>query len=348
MDYMNKIGEKVITKAGEIGLIKDVIINKDGQYIIIEFKECRKRYQLSSIKNGFLKFFDETLQKQIEDEIEEERIYAEKLAKERAEKAEQARIERELKAKEQERVEALNIRKNGNDKLNAAYKANYCSNGEDWFKSPCSKEVRELNCNSLRSDWCRTRSLCHKLCEGECKEKDVLEAFNNGELCYESNLLNTYVANAGYTKNGDPMGMSLDKDRLFVLTTLKPGLPENERIIFGAFLVKEVYPKTETTEARAVAYDEYRLALTEKEAQGLKYWKYVPADSDGKIKWTEKLVRKRTDAECVTILNDIVSIIDRRPSAAIDEKNKAHNFLNKYLSLTGYNSTNIPPKNGAL
>ena len=86
MDYKNVIGQNVVLKSGAIGKITDVT-----DYLNVQVDEEEKHFQISAFKQGFLKFEDSKLQDEINKELEEDRIQAEKGAQERLEREKLAR-----------------------------------------------------------------------------------------------------------------------------------------------------------------------------------------------------------------------------------------------------------------
>lgn len=336
MNYMDKIGEHVITKAGETGVIKNVDINNNGEYIIIAFQNRETQYQLTAFKKGFLKFVNENFQKQIEDELEEERIVAERLAKERELKAEKARIEREKALAEAKEVERTKKRQSPKEKeKNIAYKATYCDGNGMWFRRPCSVECMRRNIKEGRS-WC-SRSLCNKYLNGESSINEINDKWAvSKDLCYESRMLEDFSVSAGLDDktNAPRKFVKLDVHRLVVMTTIEPNTKGNERIILGAFLVQDII-SDEYGADKAVSDPKYRIELTIDEARNMKFWDYYEnRNAPDSERWGQGLIRYLSDDLSARILYDIVELI-KKTRSNVKEINDAEEFLNKYLKIIG-------------
>ena len=336
MNYIDKIGEHVITKAGETGIIKNVDINNNGAYIIIEFQEREAQYQLTAFKKGFLKFVNYKLQKQIEDELEEDRITEERIAKEREEKALQARIAREKALAEAKEVERTKKRQSSKEnEKNIAYKATYCDGNGLWFRHPCSIECMKRNIKEGRS-WC-SRSLCSKYLKKEVTLDDINNKWNiTKDLCYESRMLEDFSVSAGLDDktNAPRKFVKLDVHRLVVMTTIEPNKKGNERIIIGAFLVQDII-RDEYGADKAISDPKYRVELTIDEARSMKFWDYYEnknaPDSEA---WNYGLIRYLSDDLSAKILYDIVELMKKTRTNA-NEIKEAEEFLNKYLKIIG-------------
>ena len=309
-----------------------------------------KKYILKLvIVNKVISFKDEAVQKSVLDEINNHNIAQEKIEEIRKEATRVAIQNNIQKAKEQEKARKYNSKeKVRKDEKNAAYKATYCDGNGSWFTAPCSAKCRHRNCSKYSGGvFCRTESTCKEVEDSRKDESAINEAFNNTFLCYESRILTDYKIYAGRDGSGKLRGWRLDKDRLVVLTTIKPGREEKDRIIFGAFLVEHSYEKTLEEEASVTSYPDCRIALSEEEAEQMKYWEYKPGEKgNNPVQWKEGLTRFISDAVCATILRDLVKVVEKRNDPAQTEYAKA--FLNKFLKLLQMEENEIPEKAGAL
>ena len=78
----------------------------------------------------------------------------------------------------------------------------------------------------------------------------------------------------------------------------------------------------------------------------MKYWDYAPGEGKNNlIQWKEGLLRYQTDEMCLTVLKDLVKIIEKRNNE--EQTNLAKGFLKKFLSIVGKEESSIPEKNGA-
>jgi len=336
MNYKDRIEEKVVNKAGETGVIKNVNINNSGEYITVKFEDKEIEYQSNAFKKGFLRFINDSLQKQIEDEIEKDRISAEKKVKEMERMAEQARIAKEkalAEAKEAERTKKRQSSKE-NEK-NIAYKATYCDGNGLWFRNPCSEECMKRNIKKGRS-WC-SRSLCSKYLKGEASLKEINDKWSKEkDLCYESRMLEDFSVSAGLDEdtNAPRKFVKLDIHRLVVMTTIEPNKKGNERIIIGAFLVQNIISDEHGAD-KAISDPKYRIELTIDEARNMKFWDYYEnknaPDSEA---WNYGLIRYLSDDLSAKILYDIVELMKKTRTNAKEIKD-AEEFLDKYLKIIG-------------
>ena len=349
-------------------LNQQVINNRTGDLLtivgvtdLVNISETRvsfdngKTYVLMlAIMNNIIKFVDEEIQKAIVEEISAHnnmqnqiKIKKEEINRQAIEKN---RIQAEIDArnkpqKRRGRGSSIdpNIRK---DRKNVAYKATYCDGNGDWFKGPCSASCREMNCSKNGGGrFCSTNSACRKVIDGLADESEIKKAFDISFLCYESKMLIDYKIYAGRDDDGTVRGWSLDNDRLVILTTVKPYQNEEDRVIFGAFLINHSYDKDDE-EASATSYPDCRIALSEEEADQMKYWDYAPGEgANNLIQWKEGLLRYQTDEMCATVLRDLVKIVEKRNDIVQTEYAKA--FLRKFLQKIGREEEDIPEKSGA-
>ena len=332
-----------IKSVNDFNSIKDIRITLENGKIISLYV---------AFNNNVLKFIDETIQSQVANEIHLLNENQQQLKEERAiieAAAMQKAVERAQKIAQ---IKAANkrstIKNNSNvrkDRKNVAVKATYCDGNGNWFSGPCSKECRNRNCSRNGSRFCSTNSVCKKVIDGLVAEQEIFDAFNDSFLCYESKMLIDYKIYAGRDDDGTVRGWSLDNDRLVILTTVKPGYTEEERVIFGVFLINKSFDKDEE-EAYATSYPSCRLSLSEEEAEQMKYWDYAPGEgTNNLIQWKEGLLRYQSDIMCATVLKDIVGIISRRNDNA--QTVRANAFLNLFLKKINVKIDDVPTKSGA-
>lgn len=348
-DYLKLINQEVMHLRENITL---VVINASSssniENVDISFSDGRTFSLYRTLINHIIRFINEDIQKELEEEINNHNEHKNNLINQQIINTRNA-IENNRhevvasSSKRKTRHSSIEVRIN---KKNAAYKANYCDGGEaGWFKGPCSLECRKLNCSRTGKTFCRTNSICKRVLDGLSSEEEVQEAFEHNYLCYESRMLIDYRIYAGRNDDGSVRGWSLDKDRLVVLTTVKPNMKEVDRVIFGVFLVEKSYDKG-VDEAFATSYPDCRIALTKEEAEEMKYWDYKTGNKgDRPIQWTEGLERFLTDEECATLLRDIVKVIEKRND--IEQTNYAKAFLKRFLNLIHMDENDIPEKAGA-
>ena len=347
------INQQVILNTGDKLTIIDVEKENDLESLTLTFNNEKSARLLMAVKSGYVTFVDNKLQQYVLDVIaeHEDNQHQAELAKQAHREVvleiaiKRAAKEAKIKATQKKRAKrsdpSIRI-----DRKNVAYKATYCDGGTNgWFRGPCSQACRERNCSRKGGEFCRTNSVCKKVEDGHASENEIQEAYTSSFLCYECNLLNEYKIFAGLNHDGTPRGWRLDNDRLVILTTIKPGNSEIDRVIFGAFLIKQSYDKDGDKEAYAISYPDCRLSLTEEEAEELKYWDYAPGEGkDHIIQWKEQLFRYQSDETCAIILRDLVKIIKKRNDPAQSEYAEA--FYNKFLEKIHKEDSDIPSPSG--
>ncbi len=348
MDFKKYLNEVVLNKANEKGVFTKYDETKDGNYYFVDFNGNLMKLSGDAFKKGYLRFEKQDIQSLLEAEYNQEQEAYDDMIERISKEAQQQIEENDLAKKIQFRV-------NYGNRLNGVYKANFCdgnisgkfNNCDNWYKAPCSKKCMEKNAKHGGPN-CSKR-ICSKYVNGTATEKDIKELEKNKELCYESHIFTDYEISAGYSgeyPDITPNGWSLEDDRVVLLTTREPGKREEERIIFGVFMVDKVYPMEAKKPARATSYPECRIALTYDEAKHFKYWEYSGPNKDGSIGWQERLLRYQTDNVCARVLIDIVELMKKTRTP--NEVAYAEAFLNKYLKMIGKPANQIPQKNGAL
>lgn len=131
---------------------------------------------------------------------------------------------------------------------------------------------------------------------------------------------------------------------LAVLTTRKPYASEEDRFVFGVFLVDDAEEGDHIQEGCVRSTSKYRIELSPTEAPQIKFWNYHANDNNpSKAVWSQGLYRYITDTEAVQILRDIVAV-KRLPV----EKKFAEEFLEHFCRIKGIDVNNIPERSGAL
>lgn len=355
MDKKELLGKEIeIASSKAKATVAGIENANDIKDLKIVLEDGRSYYVYLAITSKAISFVDDAIQEYIVSEInkydteqEQHKAHLQKVAKEAIELSKKRIAEEEKNGptKSNGRSKGSYVRK---DRKNIAYKATYCDGNGNWFANPCSKKCRGYNCSqTTRAQFCRTNSICKKVEEGKTAESEIEKARNTNFLCYESRLLVDFKIYAGRHSNDDPMGWELDNDRLVIFTTVFPGMSEADRVIFGAMLVDHSYNKLDDKEAFATSYPDCRIALTEKEAEQMKYWEFAPGEGKDKnlIQWNEKLWRYQSDKTCATVLKELVTIVSKRGE---DEAKRAKAFLDKFLAIIKLEEKDIPPKKGAI
>lgn len=353
MDLSILINQKVLHKDGTELIVAKVIESKRLDEVSIVFEGGKTFRLMTCVEKGIITFKDPKIQQQVLDAIDEHNGVKAQIKIQNEENEKIAREVNRKKAEEEAKKNPpLHKRRTGNeyirkDNQNVAYKATYCDGNGNWFTKPCSLECRERNCSkNARAEFCKTNSLCKRYIDGQATEQDIQNNYSTGFLCYECRLLVDYKVYAGLDYTGKPFNWRLNDNRLVVLTTIKPGCAEVDRVIFGIMLVDKSYPKDGDKEAYATTYPDCRLSLTEEEAEEMKYWDYSKGDKGNRpIQWTERLWRCQPDSVCARILKDMVDVIAKRNNK--EQLDYAQKFLNKFLEMIKMDEDEIPEKDGA-
>ena len=353
MDLNYLVNQKVMHRDGYELLIVQVVAAKKLDEVSIVFDNGKTFRLMASVSNGVIKFKDEKVQKEVLATIDEFNNKKVQIKQQNEENEKIARETNRKKAEEEAKKNPpIHKRRTGNpyirkDDQNIAYKATYCDGDGEWFTKPCSLACRERNCSkNARAEFCKTNSVCKRFMDGLATEDDVQRHYQSIFLCYESRLLLDYKIYAGFDRYGKPFNWKLSDKRLVILTTIKPGCAEVDRVIFGVMLVEHSYPLDGEKEAYATTYPDCRIALSEEEAEKMKYWDYSLGDKGSRpIQWTEKLWRYQPDAVCARILKDIVEVVALRNDPA--QTKYAQVFLDKFLDMIKMDEEDIPAKGGA-
>jgi hypothetical protein len=196
--------------------------------------------------------------------------------------------------------------------------------------------------------WCKdSECKCKQWQNGEFPYKELY----NNLLCYESRMLLDWKAKAGMDrKEGDRKGRCRRlvkdvKNGLCVLTTVLPNHTEEERIIFGVFLIDYVFVGDEVCEEGFVQCTTNKhIELTPIEAQNILFWNYYFNNSNPLIiKIGSGLFRYLNDFQAAQILRDIVIV-----KKGTSEEQHSKEIFNEYCEIKHLNQLRIPDNNGAL
>jgi hypothetical protein len=242
---------------------------------------------------------------------------------------------------------------------NIAFKCNYCDGGrsEDvvGFQGVCCDETIRYNIKIAKHIWCsQPENRCHSYLRGE-STREELDAFYEStktqfskSVCYECQMLLTWIAGAGITQNGDRQGKPMTlrnakANSLAVLTTKLPSAEESDRFIFAVFLIDENYEGDTNEEGYVHANPAYRIQLSPDEARGLKFWDFYfnPAKPE-KIVFGSGLHRYLTDIQAAQILTKVCRIKSGTPEEELSTK-----MLTQFLRVKDVDPDDIPSPNGA-
>lgn len=322
------------------------VASKEDIYIQVKFKDRSVEFHYPDAFEKFLKTSDKGLMEQFTEDI-------------RLKKEEKVRKLLELQpgkladqpSPSQPKQAARKV-----ERSNIAFKCTYCDGGAVpgltlGFNGICSDDQIAYNIEEKQHVWCSDGdSPCRKYLSGQISREELesqMEA--GGKVCYESAMLRDWTAYAGYNQTGQNRGkpMTLKQvqaNSLVVLTTREPDTTEDQRIIFGVFLVDDSYEGDNNEEGYVTTRSNWKIALSPEEAHKLPFWKYYANDnSPDKPHWGTGLFRYFPDEQAVQILQDIAEVKTKQ-----SEKDFAQQFLEHYCTVNALDKSTIAPPAGAL
>ena len=345
------------------------IISADSKYLIVSFNELGdKKYQFPKAFESFLTMDDDSLQKEILEEIrrlpkpEKEMFQPVKKtlhpdSEESADKSSRLKVSKGSTRKKNPTSLSNNTRQERNKHFmtkNIAFKCTYNDGGKDvngiGFLKVCSNALIQQHIHDGRR-WCSTPGCpCKQYLDGILSRKE-LDALRESKslICYESCMLEEWKAQAGTIRNGLREGERIKiknafKNSVAILTTRLPGTSEKERFIFGLFLIDDLYEGDEDISGYVSAQSKYRLFFTIEEARKLPYWKYhFNKKNPSKPSWGTGLFRYISEIEGAQILRDAVAIKQGTESEML-----AKDFYDHYCSICRLTHDDIGIPEGAL
>ena len=172
---------------------------------------------------------------------------------------------------------------------------------------------------------------------------------DDGFVCYESQMLREWAAYAGAVqqgpRRGEPLKMKkIQRNSLCILTTRFPETQEEDRLIFGVFLVDELEEGDELSEGFVKTNSKFKIELTPKEAKVMNFWNYYAnGENPEKPRWGQGLFRYLDDEIAAQILRDIVEIKTSKKDKAFAEE-----FFEHYCQVNNIALDAIGEPEGAL
>ena len=258
-----------------------------------------KKYQFPKVFESFLIIDDESLQKEIQDELLNSSSIPHKIRQpvketqtkdsvEAAGNSSELSVFKGFDKKNGTFRSGRNSRRDQNKHLiprNIAFKCTYNDGGRNengiGFIKVCSDSLIRQHIHDGRR-WCSTPGCpCYQYANGILTrmELDALRA-SRTLICYECCMLDEWKAQAGTIRNGLKEGENIKiknafKNSIAILTTRLPGTTEKERFIFGLFLIDDLYEGDEDTSGYVSAQSRFRLFFTIEEGRKLPYWRYL-------------------------------------------------------------------------
>ena len=336
---MNFLSQTVIHKS----LGEGIVTKHDASGLYVLFNDGEKRFLYPDSFAVFLRFADLQLQELAQQHLKE---------KEEAKAAENRRV---TPAVPQINPVYTKRTKPKIEKPNIIFKCNYCDGGKDKYHigylGACSDDMIQYNIQVAHHSWCSDPDCpCSQYLRGEINGDQLDDLCRDGGfVCYESQMLREWTAFAGFVLKGgkkeEPKKIrNVQLNSLAVLTTRTPEMSEEDRFVFGVFLVDDADEGNNVSEGFVKSTSEYRIELSPTEATKIKFWRYHANDNNPeKAAWAQGLYRYANDIEAAQILRDIAAV-----KSLPAEKRFAEEFLAHFCKMKRIDTNNIPAPNGAL
>ncbi|MGD6968309.1 malate synthase [Rossellomorea vietnamensis] len=165
----------------------------------------------------------------------------------------------------------------------------------------------------------------------------------------QNTVFSEWKVSSGAIKSGANKGkpnkpIRLHQNSAVLLTEIDSSKPEQDRRILGVFMVKDGFIGKLCEDGSIPAHEEYRLQLTEQEADQMLFWKYyVNEKSPDKMTWNTGKYRYFDNVWMAQILQDIVSL-----KSDPEEQKQAQQFLDHFCRMNQIIEQDLPKPNGAL
>lgn len=146
-------------------------------------------------------------------------------------------------------------------------------------------------------------------------------------------------------REGEPNRVArLGPNSAGLLTARHPDQPEEERQILGLYMVPETLTGNNIDDGMVPAHEEYRIELTEQEAEKMLFWDYyINKNYPHRTTWNSGKYRYYDNLWTAQILKDIIAL-------KTDENDikQAEDFLEYFCKMNLLDKDNIPEPSGAL
>jgi len=339
------------------------VINKTNNYITVSFDTFEKEFVYPSVFVDFLTLQDTVISDEVNEIInikakEDLRLKAKKDLELKEKQDQELKIKREElritleKSNHKITKKTSGSKKKADTQRNIAFKCIYCDGGNSLdqigYDGVCSDEIIKDNIEKKKHLWCSDEnSACQHYHNGELSRKELDNLMENGDdkasVCYESQMLKSWKASAGMIQNGVHKGKPLKLknvhyNSLAFLTTRLPSTKEADRIIFGAFIVDEIFEGNESDEGYVLGKSDYKIQITLKEAQKMKFWNYYfNPNNPESIRMGSGLFRYLNDEQSIQILRDFVKLKEKT-----SESESAQSLLDHFCLTNGINIDTVP------
>ncbi|MFA5635310.1 MAG: hypothetical protein WC977_05330 [Anaerovoracaceae bacterium] len=170
-----------------------------------------------------------------------------------------------------------------------------------------------------------------------CQEEDQTRVFED------------WSVTTGAIKTGEKKGKlnrpaRLHQNSACLLTARAPEEHEQDRRILGVFMVSTEFVGKTCEDGIVPAHEEFRIQLTEKEAEAMYFWNYyVNEKSPHSMTWNTGRYRYFDNVLMAQILRDIISLKKKAP-----EKEAAQNFFDHFCKINRIDKIALPKPNGSL
>lgn len=170
-----------------------------------------------------------------------------------------------------------------------------------------------------------------------CDEEEKNQAFSEWKVF------------SGEIKSGNNKGkpnkpIRLHQNSACLLSERDSSVPEKERRILGVYMVKEDFIGKLCEDGWIPAHTEYRIQLTEEEAEQMRFWKYyVNEKYPEKMTWNTGKYRYFDNEWMAQILRDIVSL-----KTDPEEKENAQRFFEHFCKMNLIREDEVSEPNGSL
>lgn len=353
---MSVIGQVVIHKKLGKGIICNFKSDSKEKYIMVSFLDYDKdiKFLFPGSFENFLRAEDMEFQREVDKLLTEkinENIIREKekvLQREREDRYfsndninEMTTGKSSKSSSSRKSKSNTKPKKNSSNKgANLVFKLNYCDGGKTeesiGFNGICSDKVIENNIIKEKRTWCTQPECdCFRYYNGEINRKELDSIAQDGSACYEGQLLKEWTCYAGVSHSKDnkwkPKTIKrAQKNKLCFLSTREPDSKEDDRFIFGVFLIDEVFigddsitenGNTVINEGFVKSNSSYRIKLSKEESKKVLFWDYHTNDNGKKV-WNSGLFRYIEDDEALNILEKIVDL-----KKNTNDESEANNLL---------------------
>lgn len=163
------------------------------------------------------------------------------------------------------------------------------------------------------------------------------------------NVFSEWEASTGKIKSGKSKGEPNRPARLgpisaVLLTKRTEEEEETERKILGLYMVDENYTGNLTEEGKVPSHSEYKIQLTDEEADQMLFWNYyINKTYPDRTTWNSGKYRYYDNIWTAQILKDLIELRSGEESAK-----EAEDFLEYFCKMNELDKDNIPEAEGAL